>query len=223
MSKQLTSLLKATLRGCPKKLEVVYVTDAGATETAYWKNELSRFYVDGVRIKIHRVVDYYHASQRLTTIANCLKFGKAKQLREDWLERMRKRMMETGGHGRVMRSVSKMKRLYGIKRGKKKEFDSAVGYLRNQKRFMNYFAMREQHFPIGSGVVESACKQIVSERMKLSGMRWKATGAQAVMTLRSIKLSAIWGKVFGRMLQQVDPVSDVTTYQTPTFTDSKGA
>ena len=37
-----------------------------------------------------------------------------------------------------------------------------MGYLRNQKRYMNYFAMREQHFTIGSGVVESACKQIVS-------------------------------------------------------------
>ena len=86
LSKQLTSLLKATLRGCPQKPQVVYVTDAGITETAYWKSELSRFYIDGVRVKIHRVVDYYHASQRLTTIADCLKFRKAKQSRADWLE-----------------------------------------------------------------------------------------------------------------------------------------
>ena len=86
-----------------------------------------------------------------------------------------------------------------------------MGYLRNQKRYMNYFAMREQHFPIGSGVVESACKQIFSERMKLSAMRWKSEGAQAVMTLRSIKLSSIWDNVFGRMLNDVQPVSDATT------------
>ena len=223
LSKQLTSLLKATLRASTQKPEVVYVTDAGITETAYWKNELSRFYVEGVRIKIHRVVDYYHASQRLTAIADCLKFAKAKQSREDWLERMRKLLTEEGGQGRVMRSVSKMKRLYGIKSGKEDEFDAAMGYLRNQKRYMNYFAMREQHFPIGSGVVESACKQIVSERMKLSGMRWKSEGAQAVMTLRSIKLSRIWDNVFGRMLNDVQPVSDATTNQEMDFIDSTGA
>jgi hypothetical protein len=217
LSQQLTSLIKATWKACPQKPEVVYVTDAGITEAAYWKNTLSRFYVEGVRVKVHRVVDYYHASERLTKIADCLKFGKAKLSREDWLERMRKMLTEQGGHGRVMRSVSKMKRRYGIKRNKKKDFDSAIGYLQNQKRFMNYFAMREKQFPIGSGVVESACKQIVSERMKLSGMRWKAAGAQAVMTLRSIKLSNIWREVFGMMLEAIEPVVDLSQNQTPVF------
>ena len=43
---------------------------------------------------------------------------------------------------------------------------------------MNYFALRQQSFPNGSGVVEPACKQIVNER-SISGMRWKAAGAQA--------------------------------------------
>ena len=69
----------------------------------------------------------------------------------------------------------------------------------------------------------SACKQIVSERMKLSGMRWKSEGAQAVMTLRSIKLSRIWDNVFGRMLNDAQPVSDATTNQEMDFTDSTGA
>jgi len=223
LSKQLTSLLKLTLRSCSKKPHVVYVTDAGKTETAYWKNELSRFYVDGQRIKVHRVVDYYHASERLTVIADSLKFGKAKQARSDWLESMRKLLKEKGGHGRVMRCVAAMKRKLGIKSSKKKEFKAAIGYLNNQKRYMNYFAMKEQYFPIGSGVVESACKQVVSERMKLSGMRWKHPGAQAVMTLRCIKLSNIWEQVFDRMLQAISPVDEVTTNQNPVIAVSNSA
>jgi hypothetical protein len=54
----------------------VYVSDAGKVESAYWKSTLSRFYVDGKRIKVTRVVDYYHASEQLTTIALALKLGK---------------------------------------------------------------------------------------------------------------------------------------------------
>ena len=147
------------------------MTDAGKIETAYWKNELSKFYVDGKRVKIHRVVDYFHASERLTVIADCLKLGKTKQVRSAWLDSARKRLKHKGGHGRLMRSIAAMRRKYGIKSGKKSEFDKAVGYLNNQKRYMNYDAMKQQQFPIGSGVVESACKQVVTERMKLAGMR----------------------------------------------------
>lgn len=64
---------------------IVYVSDAGKIETAYWRNTLSKFYVDGKRIKITRVVDYYHAAERLTTIADELKFGKEEAKRKEWL------------------------------------------------------------------------------------------------------------------------------------------
>lgn len=223
LSRQLTSLLKLTLRSCSQRPHVVYVTDAGMTETAYWKNELSKFYVDGQRIKIHRVVDYYHASQRLTTVADCLKFGKAGRTREQWLEHARKLLLERGGLGRVMRSIATMKRTHGLKPGTASDYKNAIGYLNNQKRFMNYFELKERGFPIGSGVVESACKQIVSERMKLSGMRWKKPGAQSVMTLRCIKLSNIWSHTFDRMLQEIVPVDELSKIQNPVFTESNGA
>lgn len=221
LSQQLSSLLRLTLKSCGHQLHVVYVTDAGKVETAYWRNELSKFYVDGKRIKIHRVVDYYHASERLTVLADCLKLGKSKRWK--WLEGMRKLLKEKGGHGRVMRSVSAMKRKYGIKSRKKSDLEKAVGYLNNQKRFMDYFRMKSNHFPIGSGVVESACKQIVSERMKLSGMRWKQAGAQAVMTLRCILLSGIWNQAFDKMLQSKSPVTPVTLTDDKRFAEPTGA
>ena len=83
--------------------------------------------------------------------------------------------------------------------------------------------MKQQSFPIGSGVVESACKQIVSERMKLAGMRWKKPGAQAVMTLRCITLSNIWNQVFDKMLDNIEPVERITKNQNTVLTDSSGA
>ena len=45
---------------------------------------------------------------------------------------------------------------------------------------------RHGALPIGSGIVEAACKTLVTERLKRSGMRWGAHGGQAILTLRSL-------------------------------------
>lgn len=210
LSIQLTSLLAETIRRCGDQVpEIVYVTDAGKIETAYWKDTLRKFFVDGRRIKITRVVDYYHASERLTKIADALKFGNDKTKRQEWLERTRKMLLEPGGHGRVLRSIAKMRELYGYTRAATSDAEKAERYLRRYQRFMEYATMKEQGYPIGSGVVESACKQIVSERMKLSGMRWHRDGAQRTMTLRCILLSGIWDTVYKKFLASKPTVDDL--------------
>ncbi len=215
LSAQLTRLLAETIRRCRHQLpEIVYVTDAGKIETAYWKNTLRKFFVDGKRIKITRVVDYYHASERLTKIADALKFAGDKSKRQAWLERSRKMLLETGGHGRVLRSIAEMRKLYGYKKSASEDAEKAEKYLRRYRRFMNYAAMKKQDYPIGSGVVESACKQIVSERMKLSGMRWLRPGAQRAMTLRCILLSGVWEAVYKNFLASKPTVNDLMQLET---------
>ena len=205
LTNKLTSLLTGVIRTHGDKLtRIVYVTDGGAIETSYWRKVMSRFYVDGKRIRIDRTLDYYHASLRITAIADCLKLSS--QQRQEWLESTRKLLMEKGGWGRVMRSISTMKSIHGLKRGKSVDFWKAEKYLRRYRRFMNYSVQRERFCPIGSGIVESACKQIVSERMKLSGMRWKYDGMQQIMTLRSILLSQTWESTFKKVLLSSSPV-----------------
>lgn len=205
LSEQLTSLLSQVVRaGGVKLAKIVYVTDAGKVETGYWKNVLRKLYVDGHRIKIERVVDYYHASERLTIIADSLRIS-AKQ-RSEWIVHVRKLLLAEGGWGRVMRSIARMEQLHGVKKSESADSEKAKRYLRRYRRFMNYWEQRGQGCPIGSGIVESACKQIVSERLKLSGMRWKRAGAQAVMTLRSILLSQTWKSTFKNTLECFSPV-----------------
>jgi hypothetical protein len=59
------------------------------------------------------------------------------------------------------------------------------GHLRDNRHRMQYAHYREQGLPIGSGVVESACKTLVTQRVKNSGMRWSQEGGQAILTTRS--------------------------------------
>ena len=65
---------------------------------------------------------------------------------------------------------------------------------------MDYAEYRSNGSPIGSGIVESACQQIVTERLKLSGIRWAHAGAAQIMTLRSILLSQTWAATFHKSL-----------------------
>ena len=44
-------------------------------------------------------------------------------------------------------------------------------------------------WPITSGPVEGACKNLIKDRMERSGMRWTETMAEAIVQLRAIYLS----------------------------------
>ena len=47
----------------------------------------------------------------------------------------------------------------------------AAAYVRRHRHRMNYAAVKADGLMIGSGVVEAACKTLVAQRLKLSGMR----------------------------------------------------
>src|SRR5579862_2672369 len=74
----------------------------------------------------------------------------------------------------------------------------AIGYYRNNQDRMHYDEYRAQGFEIGSGPMESGCKQVVTHRMKQAGMRWGEIGAKAIGTLRALWLSkGRWVEVIG--------------------------
>ena len=67
-------------------------------------------------------------------------------------------------------------------------------YLRNLHR-MYYGTLRKNGVFIGSGAIESAHRNVIQKRLKLSGQRWTKKGAQAILQLRVTKKSANWDKV----------------------------
>jgi hypothetical protein len=59
-------------------------------------------------------------------------------------------------------------------------------YVKNNVHRMDYPRYRERRWQIGSGPVEAACKTVVGQRLKGSGMRWGEEGAGAVCHLRAL-------------------------------------
>lgn len=216
LSDQLTRLITRTLQeyeGPPPRL--CYVTDAGDAETSYYRDVLR-----GMRDprnpqrRLHwiRVVDYFHVSQRLATLADALRFASDRD-RQAWIVKMRKLLKKPGGVGRVLHSAAALVSRLGLKKAKASEFEKARRYLRNQSRFANYAECQQLGLPIGSGVTEAACKTIFTQRLKLSGMQWKrskdGTGAQTILRLRVVLLSRIWNDAFLQFLSYNHPHIEV--------------
>lgn len=95
-----------------------------------------------------------------------------------------------GGVDLVIRSL---KHHFSCARGNRRaRIESELTYFRNQQPRMQYASYLKQSWPIASGVVEAACKTLVTQRMKRSGMAWGQEGGQAILTLRSLIQSNRW-------------------------------
>lgn len=67
-----------------------------------------------------------------------------------------------------------------------------LGYFLNNKDRMQYDRYLALGLPIGSGIIEGTCKNLINDRMERSGMRWSQEGAEAIIGLRSIFLTDLW-------------------------------
>ena len=72
------------------------------------------------------------------------------------------------------------------KHPRRKRIGEVLGYFRRNRQRMDYAAAVLCDLPIGSGVVEAACKTLATQRLKRSGMRWRHEGGQAILTLRGL-------------------------------------
>lgn len=67
--------------------------------------------------------------------------------------------------------------------------DKCAGYLLKNKTRLDYRTALANGWPIGTGVVEGACRYVVKDRMEITGARWSLKGAEAVLRLRSLHAS----------------------------------
>jgi len=75
-------------------------------------------------------------------------------------------------------------------RGKPRTTIATVcGYFSKHLEHMRYDAYLRAGYPIASGVIEGACCHLVKDRMERSGMRWRLSGAQAMLNVRAIHQS----------------------------------
>jgi hypothetical protein len=108
--------------------------------------------------------------------------------------KQRMRMVLNGNVGSVLRGLRRMGSLRRFRKRKREQLDKICRYLANNQSRMNYHAYLAEGYPIASGIIEGACRNLAKDRMERSGMRWVLDGAHAMLGLRSIFLGGLWDR-----------------------------
>jgi len=125
-----------------------------------------------------QIVDLFHAREHLHDLARLLEFMLGDR-KDEWLAAR----MEDLDYGDID-GICRAARLFPLEGIKKDQLGTALGYFENNAPRMRYKWFRSRGLFVGSGLVESGCKAVIGQRLKLSGMRWTVTGAEAITTLR---------------------------------------
>jgi hypothetical protein len=133
------------------------------------------------------ILDWYHATQRLWTIATTA-FATDPTAATAWVETQKQHLAQS----QLRPLFHNIRVLYPHRHACPEAVLGAVRYLFAQRTRMDYHKFRQAGYPIGSGVIESACKLVVQARLKQAGMQWSRPGAQAMLALRSVLLSDRW-------------------------------
>jgi len=133
-----------------------------------------------------QIVDLYHAREHLHDLARLLEFMLGDQ-KPDWLAAR----LEDLDYGDID-GICTAARAYPLAGVKKDELDTALGYFENNAHRMRYKWFRSRGLFVGSGAVESGCKAVIGQRLKLSGMHWTVAGAGAIAALRCREASSQW-------------------------------
>jgi hypothetical protein len=172
LKSQLTAEVMGALRQRPD-LRVVKVAD-GAPDNWSYLGETLPFGEE--------VLDFYHAAAHLSDALGAA-YGEGTPQYQARFATLREVLRDApAGVATVIGALCHLRTRFP----RRQVIHKALAYFREHRHRMRYSALREQHLPIGSGVVEAACKTLVSQRLKRAGMRWRTAGGQAILTFRAL-------------------------------------
>ena len=160
----------------------VAVVDGNETQLTILK-ELAKHY--GVRLTI--VLDIFHVLEYLWKAGHALAAEGSAEL-EQWVLHRLGRVLE----GRAPHVAAGMRRSATKRRlatRKREPVDRCANYLLKYQGYLAYDQYLAAGFPIGSGVIEGACRHLVKDRLGITGARWRLRGAEAVLRLRALRSS----------------------------------
>ncbi len=142
-----------------------------------------------------QIVDWYHAVAYLSPVAQAA-FPEPK-LAQAWHARVKELLWQ----GKVNQVINECERLRNRFPSAAAPAQSAITYFANNAHRMDYARFRQEGYLIGSGTVESACKQICTHRLKRAGARWSQEGARKTAKARAAWLSHDWHELARRRAQ----------------------
>jgi hypothetical protein len=166
--------LESVQQGVLSSRQVVWLSDGGR---GFWRLFDERFaqYATGI-------LDFYHAAQNLWKGAKAWLDGRTQQARH-WFTKTR-RLLRRGQVNSVMADIEAALALQGLPPSAHQSLTNLYNYLDKHRDHIDYAKFKALGLPIGSGIVESACKWLIQQRFKGVGMRWSEEGFNHLLHLR---------------------------------------
>ncbi len=142
-----------------------------------------------------RILDFPHAAEHLTQLLEALE-----QAGMRFPPHMLDRCLHILKH-RGPRPLLRMADRLGSNLAQRKGVQEHLDYLRKREALMQYPVFRQRGWPIGSGMVESANKNIVEARLKGAGMHWERKNVNPMLALRNAICNDRWREMWQKALK----------------------
>lgn len=135
-----------------------------------------------------QIVDWYHACAYLAPVAK-VTFSDPQQ-QDQWIDQVKSALWD----GQLDIVIASCEQCLDPQRHDDPA-QKALTYYQNNRHRMDYAAYRDKGYQIGSGSMESGCKQLGLARLKIAGARWSPDGAKLVAKARATYLSRRWDEI----------------------------
>jgi hypothetical protein len=170
--------------------QVVWLSDGG--------RGLWRLFEEQFSASATGILDFYHAAQNLWKSAAAWLDGRTTKAHR-WFAWARHRLRHGNPDG-VLADLAEALDVEGLPDTARHTLTTVSAYLDRHRAHIDYARYKEQGLPLGSGMVESACKWLIQQRFKGVGMRWSETGFNHLLHLRLAWVNGCIEALFGLAL-----------------------
>lgn len=175
---------EALARGAATAEEVIILGDG-----AHWIWNLA----ETLFPQATQILDWYHASSYLRQVG-MERWASDVVARQAWVE-AQLTVLWAGQVAQVLTTLAALS-------APGEAVAAAISYYTTHQQRMDYAAYRARGLQVGSGSIESGCKQVVAARLKQAGMRWSTNGAERVAAVRAEERSGRWAAVMAQQIWQ---------------------
>jgi len=136
------------------------------------------------------ILDIIHVDEHVWKAGTAI-YGETDPHRAEWVEAQMFDILSSRSDQVIQRLEDKAATLQRSSQAAK-ALRGVAHYLRRNQPYMDYADYLRRGWPIGTGVIEGACRHLVKDRMELSGMRWTLSGAGALLALRAVNENGDW-------------------------------
>ena len=183
--------LEAVRQGVSTAVQVVWLSDGGR---GFWTVFQRCFQAVGATA----ILDFYHAAQNLYKGAAAWLDGRTRACQQ-WFVRLRHQLRH-GHEQQVLAELAALVETEQFPESARETLTNVYNYLKTHEDHIQYDQFKAAGLPIGSGLVESACKWLIQQRFKGVGMRWSEPGFDHLLHLRLAWVNQRFDSFFPAMI-----------------------